>query len=43
MPVRDPSGTLGQIRAAAAGCVPGAVLRRRLFWRYTLLWRRAAL
>jgi SAM-dependent methyltransferase len=42
MPVHDPSDTLAEIRAAAAECVPGAVLRRRLFWRYTLLWRRPA-
>lgn len=40
MPVLDPTETLPEIRAAADECVPGALLRRRLFWRYTLLWRR---
>jgi len=40
MPVRDPDTTLAEIRAAAAELLPGAVVRRRVFWRYTLLWRR---
>lgn len=40
MPVRDPETTLAEIRAAAADLLPGAVVRRRVFWRYTLLWRR---
>lgn len=40
MPVRDPDETLAEIRAAADECTPGAALRRRLFWRYTLVWRR---
>ncbi|MDA3625804.1 class I SAM-dependent methyltransferase [Saccharopolyspora sp. WRP15-2] len=39
MPVKDPTDTLSEIRAAAAKTLPGSVLRRRLFWRYTLLWR----
>jgi SAM-dependent methyltransferase len=41
MPVREPIDTLAQLRAAAEHIVPGALLRRRLFWRYSLLWRRA--
>lgn len=40
MPVRDPKQTFGQIRAAAHAETPGAVLRRRLHFRYSLLWRR---
>jgi hypothetical protein len=34
--------TLAEIRAAAAERLPGALPRRRLCWRYTLLWRRPA-
>lgn len=39
MPIRDPADTLSEIRAAAEKILPGSVLHRRLFWRYTLLWR----
>ncbi|RKT85338.1 Methyltransferase domain-containing protein [Saccharopolyspora antimicrobica] len=39
MPVKDPANTLLEIRTAAAEILPGAVVQRRLFWRYTLLWR----
>jgi len=42
MPVRDPQDTLADLRAAAAVLAPGSQLRTRLFWRYTLLWRRPA-
>ncbi|WP_219418160.1 class I SAM-dependent methyltransferase [Pseudonocardia nigra] len=42
MPVQDATTTLADLRAAAADVVPGARLRRRLFWRYTLVWRRPA-
>ena len=38
MPVRDPATTLAEIAAAADACLPGAVVRRRLFFRYTLRW-----
>lgn len=38
MPVRDPATTLAQIAAAARAHLPGATLRRRLFFRYTLRW-----
>lgn len=41
MPVRDPSATLTEIAAAAAACLPGAAVRRRLFFRYTLRWDKA--
>jgi SAM-dependent methyltransferase len=42
MPMREATDTLATIRRAAAGIMPGALVRRRLFWRYTLLWRRPA-
>jgi SAM-dependent methyltransferase len=37
-PIRDPIVTLGEIRSDAAAIVPGAVVRRHLLWRYSLLW-----
>lgn len=40
MPVRDPQETFAEIRAAADDILPGSVLRRRLYFRYSLLWRR---
>ena len=38
MPVRDPSATVAEIAAAARARLPGATIRRRLFFRYTLRW-----
>jgi hypothetical protein len=38
MPVRDPANTLAEIAAAARAHLPGATIRRRLFFRYTLRW-----
>lgn len=38
MPVRDPATTLAQITAAVRAHLPGAAIRRRLFFRYTLRW-----
>ena len=38
MPVRDPAATLAEITAAARSRLPGATVRRRLFFRYTLRW-----
>jgi 2-polyprenyl-3-methyl-5-hydroxy-6-metoxy-1,4-benzoquinol methylase len=38
MPVRDPATTLAEITAAARTHLPGATIRRRLFFRYTLRW-----
>ena len=38
MPVRDPSTTLAEIEAMAGANLPGATIRRRLFFRYTLRW-----
>ncbi|MEU7765003.1 class I SAM-dependent methyltransferase [Nocardia sp. NPDC049190] len=37
-PTADPKETLTDIRAAAALELPGARIRRRLFWRYTLVY-----
>lgn len=42
LPVRDAAGSLPDIRAAARDLTSGAQVRARLFWRYTLLWRRPA-
>ncbi|TKR27416.1 class I SAM-dependent methyltransferase [Cellulomonas hominis] len=38
-PVREPDATLADVRRAAARVLPGARVRRRLFWRYTLVHR----
>lgn len=38
MPVRAPATTLAEITAAARAHLPGATVRRRLFFRYTLRW-----
>jgi SAM-dependent methyltransferase len=38
MPVRDPTTTFAEIAAAAAARLPGATVRRRLFFRFTLRW-----
>ncbi|WP_433357070.1 class I SAM-dependent methyltransferase [Microtetraspora malaysiensis] len=37
-PTADPQETLAEIRAAAARELPGSRIRRRLFWRYTLVY-----
>ena len=31
--------TLSQVRAAAARVLPGAIVRQRLYWRYSMTWR----
>jgi SAM-dependent methyltransferase len=38
MPVRDPTRTFAEIAAAASVSLPGATIRRRLYFRYTLRW-----
>ncbi|MCX2954784.1 class I SAM-dependent methyltransferase [Lentzea sp. NEAU-D7] len=38
MPVVMSAPTLHEIRVAAAEVLPGARVRRRLFWRYSLVW-----
>jgi len=40
MPIREPAATLAEIRDVSAEQLPGAHLRRRLYWRYSLLWHR---
>ncbi|WP_063050897.1 class I SAM-dependent methyltransferase [Nocardia arthritidis] len=37
-PTVEPAETLADIRAAAARELPGARIRRRMFWRYTLVY-----
>ena len=39
-PIREPATTLRTVRAACGQILPGAVLRRRFFFRYSLLWRK---
>src|SRR5262249_47473219 len=39
-PIRDPAETLRSIRVQAASVLPGAVLRRQFFFRYTILWKK---
>jgi ubiquinone/menaquinone biosynthesis C-methylase UbiE len=41
-PMTYPAETLGRIREACRVLLPGAVVRRRLFFRYSLVWRKAA-
>lgn len=33
--------TLREIRTLAAHHIPGAIVRRKLFWRYSLIWKKA--
>ncbi|MEU2037177.1 class I SAM-dependent methyltransferase [Nocardia niwae] len=40
--MRDPVDRYAEIRSAAAELLPGARIRRRLMWRYTLLWHKPA-
>ena len=37
-PTAEPKQTVAEIRAAADRELPGARIRRRRFWRYTLVW-----
>jgi SAM-dependent methyltransferase len=39
-PIREPDTTLRSVRAVSSQVLPGAVVRRRLFFRYSLLWRK---
>ena len=38
VPLRAPDLTLREIRTLAGALVPGAVIKRRLLWRYTLFY-----
>ncbi|MEV0703459.1 class I SAM-dependent methyltransferase [Saccharopolyspora sp. NPDC050389] len=40
MPVQDATIMLSEIRDAAREIIPGSQVRRRLFWRHSLLWRK---
>jgi SAM-dependent methyltransferase len=40
MPVADADLTTRQVRQRAAALLPGAQVRRLVFWRYLLRWRR---
>ncbi|NGN70299.1 class I SAM-dependent methyltransferase [Streptomyces sp. A7024] len=42
MPVARPSTTLADVREVAARVLPGSQVRRRLFWRYLLTYRKPA-
>jgi len=42
MPMKDPTTTFTQVADTARRLLPGAVVRRRLFFRYTLRWDRPA-
>ena len=39
MPVLPPTDTLADVRSVVREVLPGATLRRALFWRYLLTWR----
>ena len=39
-PLCDPATAIAEIAAAASTCLPGATIRRRLFFRYTFRWDR---
>lgn len=39
-PVMDPQVTLAEIKHQAQTLLPGAIIRRRLYWRYSLTYRR---
>jgi hypothetical protein len=36
----DSHMTFREIRDLAAQHIPGAIIRRRLFWRYSLIWEK---
>ena len=36
----QPQESLAEIRAAAAAALPGAIVRRRFYYRYSLVWRK---
>jgi hypothetical protein len=39
-PLQEPKETLSEIRAACEEILPGGVFRRRLFFRYSFVWRK---
>ncbi|SFO99632.1 Methyltransferase domain-containing protein [Geodermatophilus dictyosporus] len=40
MPLREPELTVREVRRRSAAVLPGVRVRRLLFWRYLLVWRR---
>ncbi|GAA1555518.1 class I SAM-dependent methyltransferase [Actinomadura kijaniata] len=40
VPLTDPEMTWAEVREAAARLLPGAVFRRHVLWRYSLVWRK---
>ena len=43
VPLRDPITSVAEVAAAARQLVPGAALRRHMFYRYTLIWQKSAI
>jgi hypothetical protein len=41
-PLRKPADTLQQIRAECESMMSGGIFRRRLFFRYSFIWRKPA-
>jgi hypothetical protein len=41
-PMRDPEHSYGDVRSAARTILPGVQWRRRLYWRYSLVWQAPA-
>ena len=39
-PKRDPQDNWAQVRDAVARTLPGALFRRRLYWRYSVVWEK---
>lgn len=39
-PGMHPTMTMGEVRRVVRATLPGAKVRRRLYWRYTLVWRK---
>jgi SAM-dependent methyltransferase len=39
-PIADPDMTWGEVRDEALRLLPGAVFRRHLLWRYSIVWRK---
>ncbi len=39
-PKRDPQDSWSEVREAVAEILPGAAFRRRLYWRYSVVWNR---
>lgn len=40
MVIAEPKESLGEIRAAARTALPGAIVRRRFYYRYSIVWRK---